>query len=94
MKITIVDGSSGIAELQLGIGARRAAQIRISDFEFIGAGEAFTGVGTGYWRPAGAVTHRRQRVAHGLLLRMRPELTPLPSAGYSRPPRAVTHSRH
>ena len=31
MKITIVDGSSGIAELQLGIGARRAAQIRNSE---------------------------------------------------------------
>jgi len=30
---------------------------------------------------AGAVTHHRQRVAHGLPLRTRPELTPLPSAG-------------
>ena len=29
---------------------------------------------------AAAVKHRRQRVAHGLLLRMRPEFTPLPPA--------------
>jgi len=29
---------------------------------------------------AAAVKHRRQRVAHSLLLRMRPELTPLPPA--------------
>jgi len=27
----------------------------------------------GYSRPAGAVTHRHQRVVHGLLLRMSPE---------------------
>ena len=47
MKITIVDGSSGIAELQLGIGARRAAQIRNSEFEFFGAGEAIMGVEVG-----------------------------------------------
>ena len=32
MKITIVDGSSGIAELQLGLAARRAARIRDSEF--------------------------------------------------------------
>ncbi len=27
------------------------------------------------------MTHYRQRVTHGLLLRMRPEFTPLPAAG-------------
>jgi hypothetical protein len=36
-----------------------------------------------YWRPPGAVTHRHQRVVHGLLLRMSLEPLPLPSAGSS-----------
>ena len=35
---------------------------------------------TGCCRPAAVAKHRRQRVAHGLLLRMRPELTALPPA--------------
>jgi len=46
-----------------------------------------------YWRPAGAVTHRHQRVVHWLLLQTSPEPPPLLSAGYWRPAGAVTH-RH
>ena len=33
-----------------------------------------------YWRPAGAVKHRRQRALHGFPLRVRPESLALPPA--------------
>jgi len=48
-------------------------------------------------RPSGVAKHHRQRVAHGLLLRMRPVLTPLPAAvarlGVLSPPTAAQGGR-
>ena len=66
------------------LGGGMRGELGISDFGFrisdLPARGAFGFLEACYWRPAGAVKHRRQRGVHWLLLRTSLEPRPLPSA--------------